>query len=414
MKLLKIFWIFFFVNFLHAQSIELKDTTEFLDILPSSQVYIDHTKKLGIEDVFQDRVEFKQNNESLLGYGFSPDFNVWIKFTLENRTDMDINKVLEYANPITTHLEFYDVTQGYLPKKDGLFTIDENRKTINPTFAISVKANSSKTYYLKASSHITTLIIKLNLWSNKTFYEKEIKHQSVLALFFGSMIILGLYNLFIFFFIKDISYLFYFLYLLSIIIHHCIYRGIGVIHLLNQEWIFYTIIFASFIASSPVFALGLFTKTFLQTKNYPRLDFILNILLVLLPISVIVFISTDEFNKYRNILGVSTLAYLLFITVYATFKKNRQAYFILIGWCAIFLALLFMLLSSIGVFDIYSYFPYFIEASLVFEAVIFSLALADRIKQLQQDKESFHRKLISQKESERKRLAILVDDKTHD
>lgn len=135
---------------------------------------------------------------------------------------------------------------------------------------------------------------------------------------------------------------------------------------------------------------------------------------MLLPISVVIFLFTDEYNKYRNIIGILNLTYLLFITIYATFKRNRQAYFILVGWCAIFIAVLFMFLSSTGVFSIYKYFPYLTEASLVFEAVVFSIALADRIKQLQIDKDIANQKLISNQESEKQRLSKLVEEKTID
>lgn len=407
-----LFFLFFTHNF--AYSIELKQDSAFLDLLPHSQIHIDRTRTLTIHDVLENNITFDANKEKLLGYGFSPNFDVWVTFTLSNPSATTIHKIVEYNNPITTHLMFFDPDSGYQSQKDGLFSINSERKSINPTFLITLKPNETKTYYLKASSHITTLIIKLTLWETQAFYEHEIKHQLILALFFGAMSILALYNLFIFFFTKDNSYLFYFLYIFGVVVHHAIYIGMGTIYLLNQEWIIRSIQCASLIASFPIFVLALFTRNFLHTKQYPRIHRLITLSLILLPLSVLLFITTDSFNQYRNLLAVLVLAYLLFVTIYAALKKNRQAYFILIGWCAIFLAILCMLLSSTGIFNIYLYFPYFIEAALVFEAMIFSVALADRIKQLQRDREIAQQRLILQQANEKERLTQQVEEKTSD
>ena len=73
-----------------------------------------------------------------------------------------------------------------------------------------------------------------------------------------------------------------------------------------------------------------------------------------------------------------------------------------------------MYLSSTGVFNIYKYFPYIIEISLAVEAIIFSIALADRINSLQKDKADANQKLITQQENEKQRLEIQVENKTSD
>jgi len=360
----------------------------------------------------KEKVEFKNNNKKLLGFGYSPDFSVWIKFSLTNETDEPLHKVIEYDNTLTTNVEFYNPNRDYVVEKEGLFNEKIDRKTLNPIFEIKVNPQETQTYYMRVSSHITTLIVKLNIWDNKTFYEKEIRHQVVLALFFGAMMILAIYNIFIFFITRDISYLFYFLYVVGVSAHYVVYVGIGNIYILNQTWILYIITFASLLTSFPIFVLALFTKTYLYTKQYARLNKILNIFIVILPISVFLFTITDEYNKFRNILPIILMIYLLGITIYAAFRKNRQAYFILVGWLAICLAIIFMLLSSTGVFNIFEHVYYYIEGSLLFEATIFSIALAYRIKQLQDEKVRVSKKLVVQQENETKRLAIQVEEKT--
>ena len=408
---LLIFLLSIFTLSLYALDIDNK--TKFYDLLPHAKIYVDKTKSLTIQDILQKKDDFKKNDKKILAYGYSPNFNVWIKFTLRNATNTPINKILEYNNPLTTNIEFFSPTDNIV-QKEGLYQTAKNRKTVNPIFKINLQPQESKIFYIKATSHITTLIISLNLYDNESFYEKEIKHQLFLGLFFASMLILGIYNLFIYFFTKDRSYLYYVLYIFGIIAHQMIYVGMANVYLFTQSLRIDFIEYAAFVVAFPIYFLALFTKYFLHTKQYPRMNKILNIFLVIIPISVIIFIASDTFNKYRNLLYLSLFTYLIIITVYAAVKKNRQAYFILFGWFIILMASTFMLLSSIGLYDIHQHFPYIIEIAFVSEAVIFSIALADRIKQLQKEKNDANIKLISQQKNEKKRLEQKVTEKTLD
>ena len=108
------------------------------------------------------------------------------------------------------------------------------------------------------------------------------------------------------------------------------------------------------------------------------------------------------------------LIFLMIITLYAVIKKNQQAYFILFGWFIFLSSGLLMYLSSAGIFNITKYFPYLIETSFVMEAIIFSIALANRITSLQKERNEANQKLILQKENETKRLTNEVNLRTQD
>ncbi len=405
-----IFLLFSVISF--AKVVDIDEKTSYSELLSSSKIYIDETRSLSINEVFKKK--FKENEQQLLGYGYSPNFDVWIEFSIRNNSDETVEKIIEYENPLATNIFFYSPDDNYKGEHDGLFFVSDDRKTINPTFRIKLNSNETKIYYIKASSYITTLILKLNLWSIDAFFAKEIRHQFILALFFGSMTILGLYNLFIYFFTKDISYFYYVLYIFGIIFHHFIYIGMANVYLIDHEMIPYLVEFAAVIVAFPIFALGIFTKSFLGIARYPKLNFVLNIFLILIPLSLLVFISTDMFNKFRNIFSIILIVYLIYLTIYTAIKKNRQSYFILFGWVIIASAGILMYLSSAGVFNIYLYYPYVVETSFVIEAIIFSIALADRIKQLQKEKEDVNLQLISQQNSEKQRLEEKVKEKTSD
>lgn len=403
--------VLFFVFFVYSNAFEISSNVQKYNILDKSDIYIDYSQQLNFEQIKSK--EFTKNSEQSLSYGYSPKFNVWIKITLSNLENSTLHKILEYSNPLTTNIELYDSSEGLI-KKEGLFNISENRKSLNPIFRIKIQPYETKTYYFKINSSITTLIINLNLWELEPFYQNEILHQSILNFFFGAMAILAMYNLFIYFFTKDKNYLFYVFYIVGIIFHHLLYVGVGYLYIPNAKIIETVIGYSSVIVGIPAFALGLFTRSFLDTAKYPRFDRILKIYLYLFPFMISIFLITNDFNKYRNIFSVVLLILLFIITIYATFKKNRQAYFILFGWCIFISAGMYMYLTSLGLFNGYKIFPYYVEISLVLEAIIFSIALTDKIKQLQKQKDFIANKFLIQQKNEKQRLQIIVNEKTKD
>lgn len=397
----------------HLLAIDVDDKTPFYDILSQSTIYIDKTKYLELKDIVEKKNDFVKNKKQTLAYGYAPDFNVWIQVTLKNITNNNLYKILEYDNPLTTHISFYMPSEHYA-QEEGLYQITTNRKTLNPIFKITLKPQESKTFYIKATSHITTLIIKLKLWNNEPFYEKEILHQLLLGLFFASMLILGIYNLFIYFFIKEISYLYYVLYLFGIVVHQMIYVGMSNSYLFSHNIRILFIEYAPLVVAFPIVFLALFTKSFLKIKQYKIFNKILIIYLMVFPFILSIFFFTEQFKQNRNLFTLLLLIYLVIVTVYAAYKRNRQAYFILFGWCIILIAGVLMYTSSVGILNIDQNNFYVVEISFVLEAVIFSIALADKIKYLQIEKDFVNARLIFQQQNEKKMLKVKVEEKTND
>jgi len=398
--------LFSFINILSA--FEIEKNINFTNILPNSKIYIDKSNTLTIEDIKEK--EFLKNSKETLGFGYSPNFAVWIKFKLENRTDKKIDKIIEYANPLTTDVTFFDLKSNQA-LKDGLTHINPNRKSLNPIFTITLEPHSSKTFYIKAHSHISTLIIKVHLWNTKSFYSHEIKHQFILAMFFGAMGIIILYNFLIYWGTKDISYLYYVLFFISITIHHILYLGLAGLYLLSPRAVAITVEFSAIFVALPALFLALFSKSILELKQYPKINLFLNSYLTIFPIFTIL-IYNIKLYCYKNLFSILLVIFLFFIIIYAVYKKNRQAYFLILGWSLILLSGILMYLSSLGIFNIFSYFPYCAEISLIAESLIFSLLLADKIKQLHREKITLQDNLIAFQKNEKIRLSNMVNEKT--
>lgn len=407
----KILFIFIiFISFLFANTINI-DSSSSKEILSSSQMFIDDTKTITIKEIANNQIDFSDINSDIKRFGYSPNFNVWVKFTLHNTENEPISKILEFDNSLVTNIALYE--NNLLITKEGLLNKKIDRRTVNPIFSINLDKNETKIYYMEISSKKTSLTLKLNLYSYDDFYSKEIFHQIILSLFFGAMIILALYNLSIFFMIKDISYFYYVAYIVTLVLHHLLYVGFANLYIFNSLLMEYVVNYAAIFIALPVLFLALFSKSFLQISQYRKIDLILNFLIALLILSVIFFIFTNYFEKYRNVIPIFVMVYLFFITLYSFMKKNIQAKLILFGWTAILFAGLVMYLSSAGIIsvDLSSY--YLVEISFVLEALVFSIALANRIKRLQEERNKIQTKLIEEQKDNEVKLNTLVAKKTN-
>ncbi len=412
------FWKYFFIcvfwmnSTLFALDISLTKTVE--PLLKDASIYLDYNRSETVHTIRTKK--FHIAGKEHIGFGYSPKFAVWIKVVLSNPSDKSVRRIIEYANPLTTTVALYDGDRG---KRIGTGGIGawETIRSINPAFSITLEAHASKTFYLKAESDVTTLIVELNLWQVDAFYQHESQKQFFMALFFGAMLILLLYNLFIWLSVREKVYLYYVLAFTGIVFHHFFYKGLAELYLLSPQMSLAVVQYAAFIVAAPVFFMALLAKEVMSLQQYPKINRFLNVSLLLFVVATGVcywfgLIRWGSNNSLRSLFPVLMLFILIGITVYAYLKKNRQAKFVLVGWFILMVSALFMFLSSEGYLDISDQFSYYAELSILTETLLFSLILADRLKQLRLETLQSQRKLIQYQEEEEVRLTALVSERT--
>ena len=225
------------------------------------------------------------------------------------------------------------------------------------------------------------------------------------------MTIIILYNLFIYISVREKVYLYYVLAFASFILHHLFYKGLAGLYFFTPEETTTIVKYAAFIVATPAFFIALFTKNILKLWQYPKLNIFLHTYLVFFVIMTLLAYFLD-LNNLRSLFSVILLLILFFITLYTLLHHNRQAKFIMLGWVALLSSAFLMYLSSIGYYNVFNTFPYYVEISLLLETLLFSLILADRFKQLRNDKIASQNYLIDYQAKEEMRLTQLVEEKT--
>ncbi|MBS3731998.1 MAG: GGDEF domain-containing protein [Desulfobacterales bacterium] len=228
-----------------------------------------------------------------------------------------------------------------------------------------------------------------------TLYTEDahLKHQRVRSMgygvYYGIILAMALYNLFLFFSLRDRAYLYYVLYMFALLLYFLGLNGLTLEYLLPGRRAMdsrLTLFFLSLIFITA----GVFTRKFLATKkNAPVFDriilaFILNGL-VLGGLSF--FARFSLLSALFSILGTAAPFLLITVAVVVWRRGFGPARYYLLAWTIYGIGTLNFALTYSGVigFTTLGFHSYQIGSAV--ESILLSFALADRIRVLRQERE---------------------------
>jgi len=195
---------------IEAKEIVISDSVDELDITPYCMEFIDTTNKL---DVFQVKDKEWKKLEGTLDFG-SVKYVHWIKFSLSNKTDTDIDKLLFVPYH---HIHKID---AYVFSEDSLISVEkhgtmrnDDKKRLNSGYSFSLNVKARHTYdiiirydHLYRPLRATTFLVSPNRLN-------EIQWQNYRILWFwrGAFLFAVMVSLIIFFFVGLRIFLYYFL-----------------------------------------------------------------------------------------------------------------------------------------------------------------------------------------------------------
>ncbi len=371
---------------------------------------------MSIEALIADPGIFQPLDEPFLNYGYILGQSVWVKFTLTNHSDSTLHRNITIDNFMIDTLELFTLKEGEakLLATKGLMHRERFDGIIMFSFPVTLAPKSETTYYFRAYTESCATWFKLELLTADGVIKKDITRQVILSLFFGGMLTLIVYNFFLLFFTKDSIYFFYVLYLFSLIAHHQALTSMGLywIPLDNRAFVeieaFFGIHYLNFIS----FSMALFVRQFLQTRQYPRLDKLMW-LLIIIPVLISLLSSRDFYLLDEAVVyAFFTLFSLWSVGVYAKVQGNPNANYYLIGWTLAILGCLSLAIHDLGLWSVKHNFAYTFELLVMTEAMLFSVALASRLNRLSREKETLSQELFTQQQNEKIKLESTVEERT--
>ena len=394
----------------YIYAIEIDENSSNLSILDKASIFIDKTNNLSIDEIKKET--FTPNNLVLLNLGFNPNESLWIEFTLDNKTNQALRKTLEFSHKDIESVILY--TKNSI-LKGGFRHYEENRKSLNPSFSIEINPHESETYYFKVQADIKPIGAAITLWNEVDFIPYTLTDKMYRLILLGMMLILLLYNTMLLLFIRDKVYLYYFFYLVSLIFLSNYYSGMISYYLLSPNLAIWATKLHTTAATIYIVPCILFTQEFLKIKQFKFLNKLFNISLY--SVIILGILSYDNW-----ILDTNTATFLILFGIlivysgfYALYKGVQEAKYYVFGWSLLLMSFVLLTLESWGLYNVKNYpLTYLLEITLVIEALLFSIALAHKIKITNNQKNLSDAKLILFQEKEKERLNILVTEKTHE
>lgn len=224
--------------------------------------------------------------------------------------------------------------------------------------------------------------------------------------------------------LRDNAYLFYILYLTSTTLLVAQYSGIATRYLWPMTPAWNILAFWAFILTGTIAYLG-FIRKFLKTKQItPKIDRVILYFGAVLLVALLALFVLDPAFMITNIPILASIGFSLsgVAIVNAIKNGNRSARYVglanIIFICGMIWASILMFGYPIKLFE-WNYFIFVF--GILIEAILLSLALASRIKQLQQEtltaqqdllsnKQHFSKQLIASQDTQRKRIASELHD----
>lgn len=359
---------------------------------------------LNINEVIKQNYGFKQGVTDIPVFA-SSDSYVWVKFSLKNQTGKDLWLGIE--NPVTDSILFYETNQaGIISARLSGDKVPINFRDIYSNrilFRIS-NTTEQKTIFLRLNIRLPRQF-PIFLATSQTFLEKQITHLFLNGLFYGFILVIVLYNLFLWFILKDRSYLYYIFYIL--------FSGLLLMHF---DGITYSYLWPSspwvndhpaIIASIPIFFACLFVASFLDlSTNSPRLQTGLWLIAGFLVAACLLSIAGYKFIALglSQFVAFSGSVYFILIGVLVLRNGYKPARYYLIGWSVLIIGVLIFLAKDMSWIAYNGLTANSLKIGIGAESVLIAFALADRINFYKTEKNRYEAEKV-QAENEQIRMA---------
>src|SRR5690606_12805558 len=228
--------------------------------------------------------------------------------------------------------------------------------------------------------------------SIENFYHKYTNIIILVSVYMGVMLALFMYNLLLYFSVQDRVYLYYCLYTLFISAAQLSLLGFSYFFFFFENSTLYENSLIVFSSLSGIFGV-LFIRDFLLTKKHqPLIDKGLFVIIILYTLGSLarVFGYVSLSYLFTDISGLLVVVFFVTTGILVARKGYRPAIYFLTAWVFFLFGLLLFVCQNQGIINLGSFANLPMLLGTAFEAVLLSLALADRINILKKEKEDEH------------------------
>ncbi|MBL8032905.1 MAG: hypothetical protein JNJ69_04345 [Leptospiraceae bacterium] len=258
-----------------------------------------------------------------------------------------------------------------------------------------------------------SMLIPLRLTPESLFYEADRLELLIFGFYFGIMLVMVLYNLFLYGATRERSYAFYVFYILFFLLFQFSLWGFFHQLILPEHPRVAKYALPVFLHLATIFQL-LFAAQFFQARQIIPWQYRISGYL-----SFITFLSliAGSFLPYRIFItigifsgmGAAILILVQSLTLYI--KKVKAARFFLVAYVTLIAGVIFLTLRNLGVLNYSFVSTYSAQIGSALEVVLLSLALADKINIWRNEKEAAQKQVIDREREMNRAFQLFVPQK---
>ena len=392
----------------YGQKIIFEKTEKIKNISNKAYFFEDKTAKLTFSDILKEenKYVFRPILKTIPNF-LTAQSVIWCELYFENKSDQKC--FLEIESATIQELEFYyeDQDGKFLKKTTGFYYPFESRSFKSNFYLFELhsdKPNQTKTFYLKFKSE-KTLNIPMSIGIMPAFMEKKHKTDLFYGIYIGLLLVIVLYNVLLFLAIRDIAFLYYVFYVISLgLINLWLNVGLAFEYL----WPDYPIVnkYVDVWEALLCITLILFSGSFLNTrKHIPKIGWYFSAFYAASFIVMIFSLSGLYYlSSMISQITIWSLFVFLFFVGFISYKKGiKTAFFYIIALGVFLTSGIIYLLYTIAILPAIPIIKNSLVIGSSIEAILLSIALADRIYTLRKERNDFYTEKIqlikNQKES---------------
>ncbi|HKI62963.1 MAG TPA: diguanylate cyclase, partial [Mariprofundaceae bacterium] len=374
----------------------------------------DPSGKLDIASVRkQQGAAWKINSKDSPSFGFS-ESAYWFRANLE--TSERHTWLLEIDSPLLDRISLYLFSEDNLVQEvqtgDTMPFAERPLPFREFILPLNLPPKGQATLYLRVKSE-GSLEVPMNLWLDSSFFQQDEMETAALGLYFGAILIMALYNLFLYLRVHEPAYIYYVLYVIAFGFFVIGLVGWGYKYLWPESPGFQQYNLGISITLGGIFVCR-FIHHFLDLPSLaPRLAYLLAgaafiqfSLLCLLP-----------FVPYNTIVQAA-LAITILIAMMAQYSgimlwhRNIDARYFTVAWSAFLLAVIMAILEKFSAIPLAKWTDTVLPACMLLELVLLSMALGERISRETQQRIQAQKEVIQLHAETQKVLEQKVNERT--
>lgn len=325
-----------------------------------------------------------------LNFGYTQG-DVWLRTLVHNDSQAAQRWVVQFEYPFLDYVTLYTLRQQVSDVQHSGSAVHIEQRALphrQAVFPLELAAYETVTLYTHVAASGSKML-SYNLMTPEAFYAQNDRHNFWLSTYFGMLLALGLYNLLLYFGLKERVFLHYSLFVAGFGLAILAFNGMGTL----MFWSFLGENTARLVALGFIFAstmATLFAQSFLNTKIYsPRWHQVLSNFrnYCWLAVAASLLLPIPAALHLMDVTGFMAALLLLMCGSYCSLRGIPSARLFVFAWSLFLLGAGVFALRNLGILPANFITLHGIQIGSALEMLLLSFALAARFNKLKRQKE---------------------------